>query len=149
MTVINGPRVEVAQAAAAAARRVRAEWLLAVAGGLVTPTDVLRAATGQDGGPLLRLRLSQLLRAQDGWGTARVRRVVDRIAELAAASVPPARMTVGWLLDPRAGGRRWLMWCEVMHTTRTVEPWPGFPFTTAPPVCRLRDLSDVVETGGS
>ena len=47
-------------------------------------------------------------------------------------TVPPAKLTVGWLLDNRALGRRFSSWLAVLHATRKEPPWPGFPFTAEP-----------------
>jgi hypothetical protein len=46
--------------------------------------------------------------------------------------VPPAKLTVGWLLDNRCLGRRFSSWLAVLHVTRKEPPWPGFPYTAEP-----------------
>lgn len=131
--------------ALAAARRYRAQWLLAVADGGVTTLDVLQQAATIPGRPLTRLTLRQLLTAQPGVGN----RTVDRqLGQIAAECGTPTRrgrpgartpggcaaMTVGWLLDNRVRGVRltaWLAAVEVDH--RDPAPWPGYPFTDPAP----------------
>ena len=137
------PRVPLATAVNAldAARRYRAQWLLALADGAITTLDLLAQAATIEGRPLTRLRLRQVLAAQPGVGEITVRRRLDQIAaECDHPSRPGtpglrtpggyASMTVGWLLDNRARGARFAAWLAAVEVDRrTPAPWPGFPFT--------------------
>jgi hypothetical protein len=122
-------------AAGAAARRCRAEWMLGVTQGLIEPTQLVQHAATDDGAPLLRINLRRLLLARPGRGA----RDADSVIEALLREHPsrtngtkPADLTVAWLLDNRALGRRFSTWLAVLHANRTEPPWPGFPFTPAP-----------------
>lgn len=116
---------------AAKARLLRAEWLLMVRDGLMTPADLIWEAATAEGRPLRKLRLTQVLAAQPSYSRDRAKRTVARLHDVLELSTEKsAKVTVGWLIDHRAGGRRVLAWLD--QTTPRRAPWPGFPFTPYP-----------------
>ena len=99
--------LSVANVALTEARVMRGEWLQLLASGSVTVTDLLVAAADGEGSPLRRLRLEQVLAAQEEWSIERARTVVDMtVRDSGNRSKPKGPPTVGWLLDPRSDGRR-------------------------------------------
>lgn len=125
----------------------RASALISVTEGWLSIWDVITAAGGADGKHLLRLRLHQLLVAQEGWGPARADRV---IAATVSATSPRAKHTtiegkrgrelrLSWLLDARVGGNRVLALADAMRAPKPALPWPGFPYT--PPEAALSQIS--------
>ena len=126
---MNRPSLAVANSARAHANRVRATALIAVAEGHRTITDVVKAAAGDDEKALLRLTVRQLLLAQPGWGEERTRQVMSKITDIVGQST--SHMTVAWVLDPRAAGRRFMAFCDAI-TSNTQPPWPGYPFAKRP-----------------
>ena len=69
--------LSVANVALTEARVMRGEWLQLLASGSVTVTDLLVAAADGEGSPLRRLRLEQVLAAQEEWSIERARTVFD------------------------------------------------------------------------
>lgn len=129
-TTRPAPSLSTARAALVDARRYRAEWLVAVAQGLTGPLDLVVQAATEEGEPLRTISLQQLLLSVPGWGhlrSAQVLRDLAGVLDVDCAVV--GRHTVGWLLDPRAGGRRVLAWLDAHQRPRA--PWPGFPFASA------------------
>ena len=124
-------------AARASANLVRADHLVLVAQGLLTPHDVVAAAAQPGGRPVLRITLDQLLRAQVGWGQARSHAALTRLLTFCGIDPTPARLRsveVAWLIDPRAAGQRLVAWIDVLRDDRQLAPWPGFPYVGAPAV---------------
>ncbi len=115
-----------------AARHCRAEWMVGVAQGLIEPTQLVQHAATDEGAPLLRIRLQKLLLARPGKGPRDADAVIDALLREHPSTVPAAKLTVAWLLDNRALGRRFSSWLAVLHATRKAPPWPGFPFTAEP-----------------
>jgi len=116
------------------ARRYRAEWLLGLTHGTVTTLELLTQASTIEGRPLTRLTLRQLLGAQPRTGEATIRRRLVQLAEECGADLKSVnRLTVGWLLDSRCRGRRFLTWVAVVEVDKTQPAaWPGYPFTELP-----------------
>ena len=85
------------------ARMLRAEWMVALAEGLVTLDDLLAEALTDEGRPLRRIRLSQVLASLPEASPPATNLALERLAEF--ADVPehqdPHRLTVGWLIDNR------------------------------------------------
>lgn len=135
MTQPSGGRLADQQTAAAARRSaagVRAEYLVSVSSGLLSVFDVLDAVVTEEGRPLLKVSIRQLLLSQEGWGA---KRTDDTLAMLASfTDAPVAKMTIGWLTDPRAQGARLIAFADVMSPRRSPvrPPWPGFPFARNP-----------------
>lgn len=133
MTLIQAPQppqssIETARTALVDARRLRAEYLVAVATGLVTVHDVVRASATETGKPLRRISLRQLHLSSEGWGERRTARLMSALAERIGGSETPHDKTIAWLIDPRSGGRRYLAWIDVQRSKNSA-PWAGFPFT--------------------
>lgn len=127
--------LEVANKARTEAREIRALALLRVRNGDMTPLDVLDAAATEVGRPLMKLSIYQLLIAQEGWGDKKAKEAIRRLFEvLEMKPSDPTSLKVGWVLDPRSGGRRFLAWVDVIEIrSRKIQPpWTGFPFTPAP-----------------
>ncbi|PPG14393.1 hypothetical protein [Rathayibacter rathayi] len=123
--------MQLPNAAKKAANEMRAEWLYSIAAGYVTTTDVLTVASTTEGAPLRRLTLHQLLSHQPSWGDARSGRVITHLRRvLGESTIAQKRMTVAWLLDARAGGRRLQVFEDALAPR--VIPFDGFPFTPAP-----------------
>lgn len=120
-----------ARSALMEARRTRAHGLVEVKLGRWTPERLLDEAATRPNHPLRRVKLSALLGAQAGWGTARVQRTLDRVRQVCGEPERPfTDMNVSWLLDRRSGGRRYLAWLDAA-TPKTM-PWSGWPFTPQP-----------------
>lgn len=121
------PTLETANAARRSAATYRAQWLMLVHDKMVTPDDALTDAARPEARPLLKLSLRQLLLAQPGWGRTRADAVIDKILSVSEAKIERRQVTIGWLLDPRAGGRRFAAWLDAIDPRK--EPaGPGFPY---------------------
>ena len=114
------------------ANRHRAEWLLSLSAGYITATDLITAACTEGNKPLLRITLRQLLMNQPGWGEVRVNRVLRRLRMvLGETGSDSRRLSVAWLVDSRAGGKRVQVWADALDN-RSDLPWPGFPYAPQP-----------------
>lgn len=127
--------LEVANKALSAAIEMRADYLLSITSGDITPLDLIRKAARPTGRPLLKMSLTQILIAQQGWGAKKAQAALMEICavlktDLKSEQKNGHRLTVGWLLDPRAGGRRLMAWVDVVEirTRKMAPPWSGFPF---------------------
>ena len=121
----------VANISRARARLLRAEWLIGIAQGALTPLDCLVFATTAQGRPLRRISLFQLITAQPGVGPATAKVVLDQIRALLRCTTQNPTMTVGWLLDNRTSGRRLLAFTTAL-AGRNLAPWPGWPLIRPP-----------------
>ena len=123
-----------AHAAAARARRYRAEWLVAVAQDLVTPLEMVAHAATAEGRALRKVRLVELLGTQPDAGSTTVRKTIGGVLHQLSVhghrQPPVNRLTIGWVLDPRSNGRRFDALVHALEP-RTA-PWPGFPFEPRP-----------------
>lgn len=122
--------VEVARAALDDARSMRARHLLRVTLGEQKVLDLMEAARSADGVPLRQIKLRQLVLAQPGVGHQKAGAFLSAVAAILEERADIGSQTVGWLIDPRAGGRRLLCWLDA--SARHDTPWPGFPFTPDP-----------------
>lgn len=93
-----------------------------------TVAKVLEAVAEPENRPLLRLRLRMLLQYQPGWGAVRADQIIDHVLSVTGAKLDKRLVTVGWLLDPRAGGRRFTAWIDALEPKKD-PPWKGFPHT--------------------
>ncbi|MCC3299448.1 hypothetical protein [Arthrobacter caoxuetaonis] len=93
-----------------------------------TVADVLKASESKEYRPLLKIRLGMLLRYQPGWGRIRAEGVVDHVLAVTGVKLDRRLVNVGWLLDPRAGGRRYTAWLDALEPKKN-PPWQGFPHT--------------------
>lgn len=130
-TVVSAPSLDKAHSALSAARLMRAEYLVALTEGVITMQDIIEASLNEIGKPLRRISLRQLLLSQPGWGQRRASRFLRAVAERLEVACDPREMTIAWLTDPRAGGRRYLAWLDVTQP-KNGSPWAGFPFTPRP-----------------
>lgn len=122
------PAASVRDAARHQADLVRGSWLLRLTQGQATATEVITAAAGPGGAPLMRLRLRSLLMAQPGWGEDRSEHLVSQVIRVSGAQLRPGfQATVAWLLDRRAGGRRFAAWLDALQVKDGL-PCAGFPF---------------------
>ena len=62
-----------------------------------------------------------------GWGRKRTEAVIRKVSSVATGRIEARQITVGWLLDPRSGGRRFAAWLDALEP-KTGPAWPGFPF---------------------
>lgn len=132
---MNRPPLEQANVAKAQAHRARAAALISVAEGRHTIVDVIKHAATEAGRPLLRITLRQLLLAQPGWGDERCGSALNQLTAVLgapAAKLHRRKLTIAWLLDARAGGKRFMAFCDVI-AAKTDAPWPGFPFAAYQP----------------
>lgn len=109
------------------ATAIRAAALRNVAAGTSVVT-VVQQARHPDALALRKMSLPVLLTAQPGWGKASAQRVLTRLAILCGPL--PTKMTVGWLVDPRAR-RRMAFFLEALNLAPD-SPWTGFPWTGEP-----------------
>ncbi|QYJ03101.1 hypothetical protein KUV85_12235 [Nocardioides panacisoli] len=114
-----------ARAAAVAARRLRAEHLIAVAEGVLSPQDVIEAAAQPANIALRAIALKELYIAR-AMSPRRWRRVRNLTLAVLGTTVAENKMTIGWLHDPRAGGRRHYAFTDALRERKP--PWPGFPW---------------------
>lgn len=124
------PATDATRSAARDAARLRAAALLRLTQGTATLKEIIEEACTEHGRPLLRIGLRQLLIAQPRVGAKRADELLARTFA-ALEMEAPARPTLGWLLDARAGGRRFVAFCDVL-VRRFEAPWPGFPFAPNP-----------------
>lgn len=113
-----------------AADSVRGEYLTLVAQGLMPPAEVIWWATQPGKDPLRALTVKRLMSAIPGNGERTVTRFTRELADIAGSSTPPSRLTIAWLVDRRAGGRRLIAFANLIAEHRT--PWPGFPYAPKP-----------------
>lgn len=112
------------------ARKLRAEFLIALHEHRIEPLDVVEDARHSWALPLRQLRLDRVF-LESGMSARRWRLIRDRMLDVLVENVPPAKLTVGWVLDPRAGGRRHYALGDAVRE-RITEPWPGFPWQPPP-----------------
>jgi hypothetical protein len=124
----HAPSLDVANSARTVAIHERARQLIAVTEETKTIHEVIRNAATPHGRPLLRITLRQLLLAQPGWGEQKTTGALNKMARVIGQPAPTLRkLTIAWLLDPRAGGRRFMAFCDIF-SAKSASPWPGFPF---------------------
>lgn len=119
------------RSAAARARLLRAEYLHAVDAGTLGPLDVIDEAREDYLLPLRQISLRGLF-VDAGFNNKQWRDVRSRLLNALAIDVEDRKLTVGWVLDPRAGGRRIYALVDALRD-RDEPPWPGFPWTPRSP----------------
>lgn len=112
------------------ARLMRADYLVALSGGLIGERDVLAASLSPEGMPLRKITLRNLVGSRPGFGPARTRTFLSEVAARLEVHEFIGGKTVSWLLDPRARGVRLLAWVDPEHHKDL--PWPGFPCAPRP-----------------
>ena len=116
----------------APAARERAEWLLAVASGVLEISELLETAINDPESVIHKITLRELLLSQEGWGKGRTKRILDSVRDTLGVDIPIRSMTVGWLLSRKeVGASRFLAWIDAFDP-RTSAPWVGFPFAPRP-----------------
>ena len=132
--------MHVQRLAAAKAKKQRSQYLFRVLVGDLSPMELLAEALIAENHALRSLELSQVFdrplpgapadthRAYVPWRAVR-RRLLETLA--LDPATPNRRLTVSWVHDPRAGGRRWFALCDALRP-RDQRPWPGFPWQPAP-----------------
>lgn len=125
----NAPSVDVLNAARRNANRVRASALMEVADGLIHPVQYLERAATAEGRPLRRTSLFQLLQNQPGWGRGKAEDVIREIASINQVRPDVRALTVGWAIEYRTHGRRYLSVVDRLPRQTPPVPWPGFPFS--------------------
>lgn len=113
-----------------AADKVRGEYLTLINQGLMTPAEVIWWATQPGKEPLRALTVKRLMGAIPGNGQVTVTRFTRELADVAGSHTPPSRLTVAWLIDRRAGGRRLIAFANLVAAHH--KPWPGFPHAPKP-----------------
>lgn len=129
--------LEIANLARGEAVRMRAAALLGIAEGFLTIWDVIGDAAADEHRTLLKIRVRQLLLAQDGWGPFLTRTVMEKMFATLDVPVPDhdqlIALNVAWLLDSRTGGNRLAALADVIACREeTGPPWPGFPYSPMP-----------------
>lgn len=122
--------IQRARAALGEARLLRSEYLVSVASGLLEPNDVIDAACTEEGTALRRINLVQLITSVPGVGKARAMRRLSEVSVRLGVAEDMSKKNIGWLIDPRAQGRRFLVWLDTEQPKTT--PWPGFPVAPRP-----------------
>ncbi|KQW45934.1 hypothetical protein ASC77_18635 [Nocardioides sp. Root1257] len=118
------------RSALADARRLRAEFLHDVHLGRTMPIDLLDAAREDWAIPLRQMSLEQVF-LSSGMSARGWRLVRTRMLATLGIEVRRADLTVGWVIDPRAGGRRHYALGDALRD-RDQAPWPGFPWLPRP-----------------
>lgn len=123
------------------ANTARGELLQLIADGLLTPWEALVAAATAGEKALLRLTLEQLVTAHPGIGQARARHItaqVTGILDTTEAHTATGRVTLGYILDEQAQGKRLLAVLDafishgLIRDQADLPVWTGFPFTPCP-----------------
>jgi len=123
------------------ANAARGELLQLVTDGTVTPWEAIIAAAASGEKHLMRLRLDQIITAGPGIGATRARRVVAqvlRILEATESRTATGHVTLAFIVDPQARGRRLLAVLDafiaygLIQHAQDVRVWPGFPFAPVP-----------------
>lgn len=119
------------RAALSLAMGMRRGHVRAVAEGILDPFDVIDAARSRAGIPLRRLHLELLFRAVRepkpmNWPSIRAR-LLAGLGE----PVSDDKLDIGWVLDVRAGGRRYYALREACRPSQQL-PWEGFPWDPLP-----------------
>ena len=115
------------------ARRFRAGHLMAVLEGLLEPLDVIDAAHEPTGTALRKIRLKDLILAPEKTPVRTWPLIRSRMLATLELEVPDRSLTIGWVIDPRAGGRRLYALKDALQPRSDVA-WPGFPWAARPVV---------------
>lgn len=126
------PSLAGANLARRAANDQRARAIAAVATGRTTPAGILRASCLPDSKAYLRIPLVRLLAAQEGVSRRRARQTVATVLDVLDMPHPGDKaidaLTVMWVLDSRAAGRRIRALADVLDQDKHSAPWRGFPY---------------------
>lgn len=108
------------------ARLLRAEMVIAVTEAILTVDDVLAEALKPTRKALGKLTLRKLWLAAGR--PAQWRDVRARMLGALGDESPDDSITIVWLFDPRAGGRRYYAYQDALRS-RTEPPSPRFPWS--------------------
>lgn len=123
------------------ANTARGELLQLIADGILSPWEALVAAATAGEKALLRLTLDQLITASPGIGQARARQIttqVVRILDTTEAATSAGRVTIAYILEEQARGKRLLAVLDAFISHGLIREegdlpvWTGFPFTPCP-----------------
>ena len=123
------------------ANTARGELLQLIADGLLTPWEALVAAATAGENALLRLTLEQIVTAGPGIGQARAHQITTQVVHILGttqAHAPTGRVTLAYLLDEQARGKRLLAVLDafishgLIREESDLPVWAGFPFTPRP-----------------
>jgi hypothetical protein len=107
---------------------------MGIAEGILTVDDLFTEMGQGDGRDLSKLTLRQALLAVPGASRADVdRKITTMRRTLNLEHLPPRKMTLAWLFDPRCNNRRYQAYLDATHPDRGLPPWPGYPATEPPP----------------
>ncbi len=128
---MSRPSLETANTARAEANAQRGRALAELRAGTSGVADILRRACLPEGKALRRITLVRLLSGQDGWTKRQARTVLRNVlvilGERADADSDVDHLTIMWLIDARAGGRRARSLADVLDP-KELAPWVGFPY---------------------
>lgn len=119
--------------AAREARQLRQRWFVDITAGEKTCYDLIKAACAADGsGPALhKLKILRVLEAQPDCSAREARAILRKFVSLLDKPVRTDLddLTIGWLIDSRAGGRRIATYLDVTTSLQVPE---GFPWSRVP-----------------
>jgi len=117
--------------AQAAARRLRADWLLALETGVLGIDELLATAGADARSPLRRIRLFQLLASLPRTTRGRARDDLAAFRRIAGVprAMPDKELTVGWLVDGRSHPRRVTALVDALHASDRRPPTERFPWS--------------------
>lgn len=107
---------------------LRAEWLHLLSNEIVKVDDLLRAVEEPRYKALRAITLRQLWLNTPKVNRGRAEGILNHILGVTGETVERRKMTIGWLLDPNSGGRRYQAWLDAQQSKKA-PPWIGFPFT--------------------
>lgn len=109
----------------------RAQWLMLLGSGVLDLDAFFDAVSGEEGKALKSITLRQLMVRGLGFSRTKTEKLLGRMDNLLGYVTERRKMTIGWLLDPNCGGKRFQVWTEI-NAPKTTGPWPGFPFSRKP-----------------
>lgn len=91
-----------------------------------TIPQVVEYACTVEGAPLLKVTLVKLLESAR-FSKAEATRVARRVTSMVDSTRDPNKVTIGWLVDPRAGNRRIVSMADALSPVR-LHPPARFPY---------------------
>lgn len=119
--------------AASEARRLKQRWFTDITAGDRTCYDLIEAACAADGSgrALHKSKILRVLAAQPGCSTREARAILRKVVSLLdkPTDTDLDALTIAWLIDSRAGGRRIAAYLDVTTALQVPE---GFPWSRVP-----------------
>lgn len=119
--------------AAREARQLRQRWFADITVGEKTCYDLIKAACAADGSgrALHKLKIHHVLVAQPDCSAREARAILRKTVSLLDKPIGTDldALTIGWLIDSRAGGRRIATYLDVTTALQVPE---GFPWSRVP-----------------